>query len=255
MLPSGPEPSPTRDNLRDQLHVWIAKPERFRDEAALARYRSWLSADECARADRYMAADDRHLFLVAHALLRATLSLYGDLRPEQWQFTSDEQGRPEIAAPQTGETRLRFSLSHTPGLVACAVSERGECGIDVEGIGRVSDPRGLAARYFHRREREEIDRLSDEVVDARFVEYWTLKEAYVKARGLGLALALDGFYFTLGHGGPISIAFEAPASDRSAAWQFDLWRPTADHVLAVAGQRRGGRFHDVLSREMRPVGP
>lgn len=255
MLPSGTEPSPSRDGLRDQLHVWIARPENFRDETSLARYRGWLSDEERSRADRYLGADDRHLFLVAHALLRSTLSRYGDRRPQEWRFTTGQHGRPGIGAGQAAAMRLGFSLSHVHGMVACVVGDGIECGVDVEPLGRVTDPRALARRYFHPGECDELDRLSDRDVDARFLEYWTLKEAYVKARGLGLELPLDGFRFTLGRGAPIAARFEAPIRDRAETWQFDQWRPGPEHVLSVAARRRDGRFRDVIQREVRAAAP
>ncbi|MFN2428004.1 MAG: 4'-phosphopantetheinyl transferase superfamily protein [Candidatus Binatia bacterium] len=291
MQPVVPEAPLTRESLRDQLHVWIARPENFRSDAALARYRSWLSDEELARADRYMVAGDRHLFLIAHALLRSTLSRYDARAPGQWQFTAADNGRPAIA--KAGPARIGFNLSHTPGLVACIVSDEIDCGVDVEGLGRVSDPRGLARRYFSRIECDDLDRLSDKNVDARFVEYWTLKEAYVKARGLGLELPLDGFHMVLGRGAPIRIAFHAPSHARAASpplvgrqpstadvevagaedraerrpsesevagvlddaesWQFDQWRPSRDHVLSIAARRRGRRLRDVIQREVQPA--
>jgi len=255
MLPVPAEPSPTRDELREQLHVWIARPEDFRDEAELSHYRSWLSDDERARADRYLDAADRHLFLVAHALLRSTLSRYSDCPPQGWRFATAEHGRPGMVNQVAGPGRVGFSLSHTRGMVACLVSEEIDCGVDVEGIGRVGDPRALAKRYFSQGECGDLDRLSDQDVDARFVEYWTLKEAYLKARGLGLELPLDRFSFVLGRGAPIAARFEPPIVDVAAAWQFDQWRPGREHVLAIAARRRGGGLRDVVQREVQPGTP
>lgn len=255
MLPIPAEPSPTHDDLRKQLHVWIARPEDFRDEAELARYRSWLSDDERARADRYLDAADRHLFLIAHALLRSTLSRYSDCPPEAWRFATGEHGRPGIADQPAGTERVGFSLSHTRGMVACLVSKDIDCGVDVEGIGRVGDPRALAKRYFSPGECANLDRQSDQDVDARFVEYWTLKEAYLKARGLGLELPLDRFTFVLGRGAPIIARFEPPIADQTTGWQFDQWRPGRGHVLAIAARRCGGGLRDVLQREVRPETP
>lgn len=252
MLPFPAEPSPTCDDLRDELHVWIARPEDFRDDSELARYRSWLSDDERVRADRYLDAADRHLFLIAHALLRSTLSRYSDCPPEAWRFAAGEHGRPGIVDQLGGAGRVGFSLSHTTGMAACVVSDDVDCGVDVERIGRVSDPRALARRYFSPNECEDLDRQSDQDVDARFVEYWTLKEAYLKARGLGLELPLDRFAFVLGRGAPIAARFDAPITDHTSAWQFDQWRPGREHVLAVAARRRGGGLRDVVQREVRP---
>ena len=252
MLPANPDPSPGFESLRGQAHVWFARPEDFRNEVELARYRTWLSDEERARADRYLSADDRHLFLVAHALLRSTLSRYGRRRPEEWQFTTGEHGRPELIGESVAATRPGFSLSHTHGLVACLVSDEVDCGVDVEGRGRVADPRGLAARYFSRAERDALDALPDTQVDTRFLEYWTLKEAYVKARGLGLELPLDGFRFTFEGRRPIGVVFGARIPDQAQRWQFEQCRPGPGHVLAVAVRRGGGGIRKVVVRRALP---
>lgn len=244
MIRLGTSPAPTRANLADEIHVWTARPEEFRSEAALTRYRGWLSDEERVRADRYLRADDRHLFLIAHALLRYALTQYGDEPPGAWQFTTQEYGRPQLASAP----RLGFSLSHTPGLVACVVSDELDCGVDVEGLGRVADPRGLARRYFSSVENAVLDLVRDDEVDARFVELWTLKEAYVKARGLGLELPLDRFACARGGGGDISATFDAPIEDRPEEWQFAQIRPTSQHVLALAVRHGSGGERRVVMR-------
>lgn len=231
--------------------MWTARPDDFRDGAALARYRSWLGDDEIARADRYLRKEDGYLFLIAHALLRFALSHYADVAPEGWRFTTGEHGRPRIAA-DAGLPRLGFSLSHTPGLVACVVSDEIDCGIDVEGLGRVADPRGLARRYFSKAENAELDLLPDRDVDARFVEMWTLKEAYVKARGLGLAIPLDGFSFDCRSERGIEAAFGASVDDRSENWQFLQVPAGSKHLLAGVVRRSHGnvrslRHHDAVA--------
>ena len=75
--------------------------------------------------------------------------------------------------------------------------------------------------------------LPEHLQPARFLCYWTLKEAYAKARGLGLALPLDELSFDLSGEG-IEIAVGPSVDDEGADWQFDQWAPTDHHVVAVA---------------------
>ena len=70
-----------------------------------------------------------------------------------------------------------------------------EVGIDVERFDRRCDMEAIARRYFSALEIQELMSLGMGDRPARFLEYWTLKEAYVKARGLGLSIPLDSFYF------------------------------------------------------------
>lgn len=150
-----------------------------------------LSADERSRHDRFRQASDRRDFALAHALLRRSLSACGDRAPHEWTFTTAAHGKPALAH----DVGLAFNLAHTDGLVACCVGRDAALGIDVEKIGRRVDARTLAERFFSPVEVDEIERCPEPLRQTRFIEIWTLKEAYVKAIGDGLAHPLDRFAF------------------------------------------------------------
>ncbi len=124
------------------------------------------------------------------------LSRYADVAPRDWPFRIDEHGRPELAARPAGTPDLRFNVSHTNGLVACAVTVGREVGVDVEHTGRrlVHD---VAERFFSPREVADLRACPAADQPVVFFDYWTLKESYIKARGLGLALPLRQFSFLL----------------------------------------------------------
>src|SRR6266487_2686855 len=113
----------------------------------LVRWRGMLESDEQARADRFHFARDREVFVAAHALKRKLLSWAGDLPPADWRFIVGRWGKPRIA-PALGQPRLHFSLSHTRGLAACAVSLDHEIGLDVEASDRAGDGLDIAGRFF-----------------------------------------------------------------------------------------------------------
>lgn len=208
----------------------------------LARCAQLISADERARAERYLADKDRHLSLIAHAQLRRILSRYADVAPQDWRFVKGEKGRPELASGQTGRP-LRFNLSHTQGLLAVVVSLGFDCGIDVEPLDRQVDIESLAKRQFAAAECADVMALQGTERQRRFFEYWTLKESYIKAIGQGLATPLKAFCLQLGE--PIRIEFEASLSDDPSAWQFALARPFGSHQLALA-LRRGDATEQLL---------
>ena len=207
-----------------------------------------LSDDEAARYERLWFDRDRHLHLVAWALVRTTLSRYADLGPEAWEFRINRYGRPEIAGP-AGTPPLRFNLSHTRGLIACIVATELDVGVDVEDRRRDTQGPEIARRYFSEREVAAFERLGVEQQQLAFFEYWTLKEAYIKAVGVGLSLGLGRFSFDLDHSGPPvgdperrspTISFSDDLDDDPAAWQFAQWEPTTHHAMAAA-IRRGAR--------------
>src|SRR6185436_18685723 len=104
------------------------------------------------------------------------------------------------------EPRLHFNLTNTRGLVACAVSvAHAEVGVDAEALDRSGETVAIADRYFSTEEVRALRALPESAQRQRFFAYWTLKESYIKARGLGLRLPLDQFSFRLGES--IGIAF------------------------------------------------
>ena len=66
-----------------------------------------------------------------------------------------------------------------------------------------------------------------------FLRYWTLKEAFLKARGLGLSVPLSSISLTL-DGRRASIAFADALAGWSTGWEFRLEQLTRHHLMAVA---------------------
>ncbi|MBX3233427.1 MAG: 4'-phosphopantetheinyl transferase superfamily protein [Labilithrix sp.] len=211
--------------------------------AELERYRRLLSDDEVAREGRLHLDADKERFVIGRALVRLQLSrlLGGD--PRELPLVTNPYGRPELAS--SVRTPIGFNVSHADDLVVCAITGTLDVGVDVERV----EPRrtyGLAHRFFAAREVADLQR-RDEAERARvFFDYWTLKEAYIKARGLGLALPLDAFAFTLRPPHPPTISFDPSIDDDPDTWQFAQAWPTERHRLAVAVRRPPGRDLDVL---------
>ena len=189
------------------------------------------------------------------------------------RFGRNAHGKPWLAPPD-GSPAPRFSIAHAPGALLCAVAAGGELGCDVEAAARGSGASAerLARRYYAPAERAAMEALpAGEPRRRRFLELWTLKEAYVKALGRGIAAApLDSFALRLappppesdaaapmrvrlehGAAGPLLSAPRGDGSDEgeAASWRFALLRLrcAADgdgggHVAALcaAGAQGGG---------------
>jgi 4'-phosphopantetheinyl transferase len=239
---------------RDEVHVWTAAPEEIIDPALLDAYEALESEDERERRLRLRFERDRHERLVSVALVRTSLARYADVAPRAWLFERNEHGRPD-PVPGHGEPPLRFNLSHTKGLVACAVTVDRDIGVDVECVGRRGDPVAIADRYFAAAEARELHACPAARRRDRFFEYWTLKESYIKARGMGLKIPLRRFAFHLDAAHPIRVAFDAEIEDDEREWQFALFRPTASHVIAVGVRRGRGPDLSVRVRRTIPLRP
>jgi 4'-phosphopantetheinyl transferase len=224
-----------------------ANPEALQK---LDAYRSLMSADEHARMARFVFDRDRRAFLLTRALVRTTLSRYAPVAPAAWRFIANVHGRPEILDRPPGVPDLRFNISHTDGLIACAVTIGREVGVDVERTSRHVE-HDIAGRFFAPAEVTDLRALPGDEQPRAFFDYWTLKEAYIKARGFGLALPLGDFAFKLNPPHPPAIAFEPALDDDPATWQFLQEWPTPEHRLALAIRREG----DDLPVRIREVVP
>ncbi|HKE13328.1 MAG TPA: alpha/beta fold hydrolase [Kofleriaceae bacterium] len=248
------EPRPAAlEALRREIHVWMISPEAASSPARLTEYLALLSADERARHRRYLFENSRRQFLIGHALLRTTLSRYVDRDPGDWQFTSGAHGRPDLVDDGTLPP-LRFNISHTDGLVVVAVGLGGEIGIDVEDLRRTTRAPDFAAEFLAGPEREVLAAAPPADRPARFFELWTLKESYLKARGLGLSLPLDSFWFRIERA-RIVASFLPAVEDDPETWQFMQTRPTDFHVMAVAARRPRPGLPDLRLRVRRALLP
>ncbi|MBW2272426.1 MAG: 4'-phosphopantetheinyl transferase superfamily protein [Deltaproteobacteria bacterium] len=252
--PRAPDPAQEFARLEGEAHVWLARPDEHLDPALLEGYHALLSPEEHERARRFVREPDRHHFLVAHALVRSALSRYAEVRPAAWEFEKGEHDKPEVSGP-SGAPPLRFNLSHTSGLVACVICTQIDCGIDVECVGRVKDLAGVAKRVLSEGERRALFAREGPARDIRFTEYWTLKEAYAKARGLGFQLPVRAVRFDFESSAEApSISFGEDIDDRPEHWQVALQPISDDHRLAVALRRGEGPDRELVLREQWPRG-
>ena len=111
-------------------------------------------------------------------------------------------------------------------------------GVDVEAVTRAV-LEDIPERHFAPDEVRDLRALPAAEQPRVFFDYWTLKEAYIKARGLGLALPLDQFAFALAAGSPPTIRFAAGFDDDPTRWQFWQAWPTPTHRLSLAIERDG----------------
>ena len=135
---------------------------------------------------------------------------------------------------------LTFNLSHTDKLIVMAVGLDGDIGVDAEFIGHERPVLDVAHRYFSPSELEALFALPKTEQRSRFYDLWTLKEAYIKACGMGLAIGLDHFSFDFFEGAPITIECVPERGEQPALWQFWQIHPNRSHKVAAAVKTRPG---------------
>jgi len=233
------EASTLIDLTEEDAHVWYAWTSACDTPTLRAAYRALLAPEEVERLARFACDQLKLEYLVTRALCRTMLSRYArDISPQQWRFRTNAYGRPEIDSCET-EPPLRFNMSNAGSVVACVVTRSADAGIDVEEIARRCDISGIAGTYFTAREQQALRALPSSRKRGRFFDIWTLKESYVKARGVGLSIDLSLFSFDVSRQ-PIRVVFEPEAADDARDWQFALLDIGARHRMAL-GIRRGAR--------------
>jgi 4'-phosphopantetheinyl transferase len=220
------------------VHIDLVETANAAALDKLDSYKALLSKDEHERMARLVFDRDQRAFVITRAHVRTMLSRYAAVAPTDWRFVENVHGRPEILDRPAGTPDLRFNISHTDGLIACAVTIGREVGVDVEHTGRHLT-HDIAGRFFAPDEVADLRKLPRHDQERVFFDYWTLKEAYIKARGFGLALPLGEFAFRLNPPGPPAITFLPSLDDDPSTWQFMQDWPTPQHRLGLAVRRTG----------------
>jgi 4'-phosphopantetheinyl transferase len=136
--------------------------------------------------------------------------------------------------------------------MVCLINLEEEAGVDVEFTGRLGKTVELADRFFTKAEVRDLRALPEAEQRDQFFRYWTLKEAYMKARGLGMALPLDQFGFHVVGEEPRGISFGAGIQDHSEDWHFSLQRLGSSFRAAAGVRRRDSRTVRFRWRELAP---
>jgi 4'-phosphopantetheinyl transferase len=213
-------------NLR-QLHVWIF--ELSAPPHAVEYFRSQLAADEKERAERFRFAHLRVSYVIAHGVLRCLLARYLGTTAAEIEFLYNEQSKPRLAQP---DCRLRFNLSHSGALAACAFGLECEIGVDLEQIRPMPDLFDIAGRFFSPDECRDLEAVPPSQREAGFFTCWTRKEAYIKAVGGGLSIPLDSFRVSLLPDEPARLIHARP--EDGGPWTLDAFDPGAGYRGAVA---------------------
>ena len=219
--------SAVRSRADSRICIWCRETTWLGPDA-IGAAEAALGADERLRAERFGSAADRRDYVAAHDLLRRSLSQCHPLPPARWLFTRDARGKPHVVTPATA---LSFSLSHCAGFVGCAVASV-DVGFDVERTDRIVDIDRIAERYYAPDEMAQLARCPSTSRAERFVELWTLKEAFVKATGVGITDDWRLLSFDLETPGAIHAWSERPLG----TWLFALFTPVPCVRVAVAAR-------------------
>jgi 4'-phosphopantetheinyl transferase len=215
-----------------QVHVWRASLDL--EPTPLAALAKTLSADEMERADRFYFTRDRQRFIAGRGLLRQILAEYLRSHPAQLRFTYNDYGKPDLV--QSGHAdALRFNLSHTNGIAVLALSRERQVGIDIETLRDDLGLLEIADNFFSRDELSRLRALPAYLQCHAFLKCWVSKEAYIKARGMGLSIPLDSFDVALNPGSPAELLATIDPSDLQK-WKLEDLAVGDSYIAAIAAE-------------------
>jgi 4'-phosphopantetheinyl transferase len=235
------------------IHLWLSFYNEITDKGLLGHYRELLVAEEKEQEQRFHFSRDRHRYLVTRAMVRTVLSRYTLTDPASWLFSVGAYGRPEIANVESRSETPSFNISHTQGLIVLGVAKRRAIGVDVENVLEREVSIDIADQFFSREEVAALAQVPTHQKKYRFFEYWTFKEAYIKARGMGLSLPLDKFSFRYPQEATVDIAIHPELEDASSRWQLWQFKPNPRFLIAVCAERIGALPCSVTVRKIVPA--
>jgi 4'-phosphopantetheinyl transferase len=214
------------------LHLWFAYPDDLLVPATAQACAELLTPEEQERWQRYKFDKNRREALATRTLVRTALSHYRTIAPNAWRFKENEHGKPFLE-PDCG---VRFNLSNSVGLVACLVAESSDVGVDIESHARSPQIMEVVERVFSKAERAQLDELGEAAKLGRVLSLWTLKEGYIKARGMGLSLPLQKISFLFGEEEGFRLEIDPEVDNNPSRWQFCSFDHAGHRVAIVVEQ-------------------
>lgn len=196
-----------------------------------------LSAEEKERAARFHFPADRDRFIASHGCLRDVLARYLHCEPDQFSFSTNPHGKPALL-----NHKLEFNLSHSGDFALIAIAQEHKVGVDVERIRSGISSHVIAQQYFSKSEFAELQSLPLELREAAFFTCWTRKEAYIKAQGLGLSLALENFDVSLRPHESAILRATRPDPEEAARWTLRSLDVDPYYQAAAAVKGRSPEF-------------
>ncbi|WJG09757.1 4'-phosphopantetheinyl transferase superfamily protein [Aliiglaciecola sp. LCG003] len=186
---------------------------------------TFLAEDELYRASLFRFERDKQRFLARRIALRRILSEYSGIAPDQQIVLRSNQQKPYIS-----NSWVQFNTSHSANIALVGVSSE-PIGIDIEQHKEdANELRKLAKSILTPVELNQFNALSKSQTAKSFYQYWTLKEAYLKAIGLGLSIDPRQLEINLASLTVTSV----PCMQTAAKWHLMLVKLQQNFSVAIA---------------------
>ena len=217
--------------LSDEIHIWKADLDEL--SCKLICMDNILSKYEKEKAGRYFFAKDANRFITARSVLRILLGRYLDYSPTQINFAFNEFGKPFLDHGTAG-VQIHFNVSHSNRFALFAIGKQEELGVDIEMHRLDFSSHAIANRFFSPTEIDSLKELDKLEFCQAFFNCWTRKEAYIKAKGLGLSLGLDSFAVETGNVPSPKLMISEFYPDDTYVYSFRSFEPAHRYSAALA---------------------
>lgn len=224
----------------DAVHVWfadvMANESNYRSNYAL------LSKEETRRAETFKFEKDKKKYVVSKGILRRLSSFYLHIAPEDVVFDYGEFGKPSFGFT----TKLKFNTSHAGDKAVFVFTENNSIGVDIELIKSDLDVMNLAENFFSEKEISDLANLHSSERNVAFYRCWTRKEAFIKAKGIGLSFPLKSFSVSTNSDMQAELLETDWNPSERLSWKLFSHKPTENYISAIAIQGAVGsiRYSD-----------
>ena len=207
----------------------------------------WLSEEEQVRCRQYPLPGSRRRFALCRAALRAILCRQLDCSNERLSFGSSHYGKL-FALVDEAPAAISFNLSHSGEHGLIALVSHGRLGVDVEERVSRKDFDELSEAVFGPHEQSALARVRGRDRVQLFFRLWTIKEALIKALGLGFTFDVSQFEVPPAlHQGRMSI-FRFPQLPE-VRWRVE-YIGNEDFSAAIAHELVPSQLSDQSSRRL-----
>lgn len=227
---------PVAQIAEEEVQLWLIDTNDIHPGQVLEDGLCGLSADEKNRMQQFRLASKQHQFMVGRVALRYILNaLMNNSCAHDIKFTTNSFGKPSLVK---NSENIQFNLSHSASIILIAVTLGRECGVDIEFVDHTRKIYDLAHYYFHPSEYSTLRGAKHLPADIlQFYKLWTLKEAFIKAEGKGMAIPGNQFYFRHTESASPQLVLADPfvASQREWLFHHQFYDEAFSAAVAVAG--------------------
>ncbi|RIB15987.1 putative 4'-phosphopantetheinyl transferase SFP [Gigaspora rosea] len=211
-----------------------------------------IQSEERERIEKFKFFIDSKLALVGRLLMRFLFNKLYKIPWNEIKFARTKENKPILIKPESNpnDPIINFNISHHGDWVVLVAAENCRIGIDVM---KVEYPKRQTVQEFFETLRDQFSNFEWNIITTplqeidqlhQFYRYWCLKESYVKAVGIGLALDLKTIEFHLPENDE-----RMNISENVKQWNFEELYLDNLHCVAVSYSTLGDVDNEYASRQ------